>query len=62
MASGSITVADGRDEYKPTRVIGQLETAQDLHQIVDLASGGGPTRFKILFHTQSRKEGQDHTR
>jgi hypothetical protein len=41
---------------RPARVIGQLEAAQDLYQIVNLASGGGPTRFKVLLHTQARKE------
>ena len=51
-----------KDEYKTARVIGQLEAAQDLHQIVNLASGGGSTRFKVLLHTQARKESQDHTR
>jgi hypothetical protein len=51
-----------KDEYKTARVIGQLEAAQDLHQIVNLASGGGPTLFKVLLHTQARKESQDHTR
>ena len=43
------------------RVIGQLEAAQDLHQIVDLASCGGPAWFKVLFHTQTSKESQDDT-
>ena len=43
------------------RVIGQLEAAQDLHQIVDLASGGGPAWFKVLLHTQTSKESQDDT-
>jgi hypothetical protein len=50
-----------KDEYKTARVIGQLEAAQDLHQIVNLASGGGPTRFKVLLHTQAREKRQDHT-
>jgi hypothetical protein len=41
---------------------GVLLTAQYLHQIVNLASDGGPTRFKVLLHAQARKESQDHTR
>jgi hypothetical protein len=43
------------------RVIGQLEAAQDLHQIVNLAPGGGAARFEVLLHTQTSKESQDHT-
>jgi hypothetical protein len=50
-----------KDEYKTARVIGQLEAAQDLHQIVNLAPGGGAARFEVLLHTQTRKESQDHT-
>src|ERR1700676_2852192 len=50
-----------KDEYKTARAIGQLEAAQDLHQIVNLASGGGATRFKVLLHTQAREKRQDHT-
>jgi hypothetical protein len=50
-----------KDEYKTARVIGQLEAAQDLHQIVNLAPGGGPARFKVLLHTQTSIESQDHT-
>jgi hypothetical protein len=50
-----------RIEHKIAFAIGQLQTAQDLHQIVNLASGGGPTRFKVLLHTQAREERQDHT-
>jgi hypothetical protein len=34
----------------------ELQTAQDLHQIVNLASNGGPIRFKVLLHTQAREE------
>jgi hypothetical protein len=41
--------------------IGQLEAAQDLHQIVNLAPGGGAARFKVLLHTQTSIESQDHT-
>ncbi len=44
------------------RGICQLEAAQNLHQTFNLTPGGGPTRFKILLHTQARKERQDHTR
>ena len=36
------------DEYKTARVIGRLQTAQDLHRIVNLAPGGGPARFEVL--------------
>jgi hypothetical protein len=43
------------------RVIGQLEAAQDPHQIVNLAPGGGPARFEVLLHTQTSKESQDDT-
>ena len=50
-----------KDEYKTARVIGQLEAAQDLHQIVNLTPGGGPARFKVLLHTQTSIESQDHT-
>src|SRR6266853_6738564 len=48
-------------EYETARVIGQLEAAQDLHQIVNLAPGGGPARFMVLLHTQTSIESQDHT-
>jgi hypothetical protein len=50
-----------KDDYKTARVTGQLEAAQDLHQIVNLAPGGGPARFKVLLHTQTSIESQDHT-
>jgi hypothetical protein len=50
-----------KDEYKTARVIGQLEPAQDPHQIVNLAPGGGPAGFKVLLHTQTSKESQDDT-
>jgi hypothetical protein len=48
-----------KDSYKTDRAIGQLEAAQDLHQIVNLASGGGATRFKVLLHTQACEERQE---
>jgi hypothetical protein len=35
-----------KDQYKAARTIGQLEAAQHLHQIVNLASDGGPARFE----------------
>jgi hypothetical protein len=50
-----------KDEYKTARVIGQLEAAQDPHQIVNLPQGGGPARFKVLLHAQTSKESQDDT-
>jgi hypothetical protein len=42
-------------------LIGQLQTAQDPHQIVNLTSCVSPARFKVLLQTQTRKESQDHT-
>ena len=38
-------------EYKTARVIGRLEAAQDLHQIVNLAPGGGPASIESQNHT-----------
>src|SRR5216684_3289294 len=42
-----------------TFVIGQLQTAQDPHQVVNLTSCVSPARFKVLLQTQTRKESQD---
>jgi hypothetical protein len=39
----------------------RLEAAQDLYQTVNLASGGGSGRLKVLFHAQARKERHHHT-
>jgi len=50
-----------KDEYKTARAVGQLQAAQDLHQIGNLAPGGGPARFEVLLHTQTSIESQDHT-
>ena len=41
--------------------IGQLQTAQDPHQIVNLTSCVSPARFEVLLQTQTGKESQDHT-
>src|ERR1700692_963903 len=49
-----------RIEHKIAFVIGQLQTAQDPHQIVNLTSCVSPARFKVLLQTQTRKESQDH--
>ena len=57
-----MTLAPLRQDSETARGIGQLEAAQNLHQTFNLTSGGGPTRFKVLLHTQARKERQDHTR
>src|SRR5580658_7248142 len=40
----------------------ELQAAEDLHQLVHLASDGGPTRFEVLLHTQTRKERHHHSR
>jgi hypothetical protein len=40
---------------------GQLQTAQDTHQIVNLTPCVSPARFKVLLQTQPRIESQDHT-
>ena len=62
-----MTASQGSFDFKTpvafaiTFVIGQLQTAQDLHQIVNLTSCASPTRFKVLLQTQTRKESQDHT-
>jgi hypothetical protein len=57
-----MTLAPLRQDSETARGIGQLEAAQNLHQTFNLTSGGGPTRFKVLLHTQARKERQNHTR
>ena len=57
-----MTLAPLRQDSETARGIGQLEAAQNLHQTFNLTSGGGPTRFKVLLHTQAREERQDHTR
>jgi hypothetical protein len=41
------------DPGKIALVIGELQTAQDLHQSVNLASDGGPTRFAIEVEAQA---------
>jgi hypothetical protein len=47
--------------HKTARGIDQLEAAQDPHQIVNIARGGGPPRFKVLLHAQTSKKGQNDT-
>jgi transposase-like protein len=62
--TGELPAKEGttKDECKIAVNIGELQTAQDLYQIVNLASDGGSTRFKVLLHTQTCKERHDHTR
>ena len=50
-----------RPTHRPGTFMGQLEAAQDPHQIVNLPHGGDPARFKVLLHTQTSKESQDDT-
>src|SRR6267143_4282518 len=40
--------------------IAKLQPAQDPHQIVNLAPGSSTALFKVLLHTQTGKEGQNH--
>ena len=56
-----MTLAPLRQDSETARGIGQLEAAQDPHQIINLPHGGGSARFEVLLHTQTSKESQDDT-